>query len=79
MNEEKKKILRKCQNQMNIYSVLYERIPEDHLLKQIDRAIDFSFIKDLTANSYSPNRGRPACHPELLFRLCFLEKLVTIG
>ena len=37
-------MLRPNQNQTNFFSVLYDRIPEDHLLKRISNAVDFSFI-----------------------------------
>ena len=37
---------------MNFYSELYERIPEDHLLKRINQAVDFSFINEMAADSY---------------------------
>ena len=35
------------EKQLSFYSVLYEKIPENHLLKRIDRAVDFSFINEL--------------------------------
>jgi IS5 family transposase len=48
-------------------------VPDDHPLLQIDRVVDFSFVRDLVEDLYSPNRGREAIDPELLFRLCFLQ------
>ncbi|EPT36214.1 hypothetical protein SAG0176_10375, partial [Streptococcus agalactiae LDS 623] len=38
-------------NQVGFYS-LDELVPKDHLLRQIDEAIDFSFIYDLVKDSY---------------------------
>ena len=43
-----KRMLRESKELQNsFHSVLYEKIPESHILKQIDKAIDFSFINDL--------------------------------
>ena len=35
------------ERQNSFYSALYEKIPESHILKQIEKAVDFSFINDL--------------------------------
>ena len=55
--------------------LLEELVPEDHLLRKIDAAVDFGFIHDLCKGLYSPNIGRPAVPPELLFRMLFLGYL----
>lgn len=59
-------MLRFSEKQLSFYSVLYDRIPENHLLKRIDAAIDFGFINDLLADSYCRNFGRPAKEPEMM-------------
>ena len=56
------------EKQLSFYSVLYEKIPENHLLKRIDRAVDFSFITELLADSYCKDFGRPAKEPEMMMR-----------
>ena len=53
-------------------------VPQDHLLRKIDAAVDFSFIHDLCKDLYSPNIGRPAIEPELLFRMLFIGYLYGI-
>ncbi len=40
-------------------------VPEDHLLRDIDRAIDFSFIYELVQDKYSQDHGRPIVYREL--------------
>lgn len=57
---------------------LEELVPEDHLLRKIDRYIDFSFIHDLCAPYYSKDNGRPAIEPEILFKMLFLGYLYGI-
>ena len=72
-------MLRENNRQMNFYSVLYERIPEDHLLKRINQAVDFSFINEMVADSYCAHYGRPAKEPEMMAKLCILEKLYNLS
>ncbi|MGB0662950.1 MAG: IS5/IS1182 family transposase, partial [Pontibacterium sp.] len=40
-----------------------ELVPQDHLLRKIDKVIDFSFIHDLVKDLYCPDNGRPALDP----------------
>ena len=65
--------------QMSFYSSLYDKIPEKHILKVIDKAVDFSFVNDLLANSYSKDFGRPAKEPEMMMKLQFLEYLYGLS
>ena len=43
-------------------------VPEDHLLRQIDRAVDFAFIRPLCRPFYS-HTGRPSVDPVVLFKM----------
>ncbi len=72
-------MLRPNQSQINFFTVLYDRIPEDHLLKRIAGAVDFSFINELLADSYCATFGRPAKEPELMAKLCILERLYNLS
>ena len=58
--------------------ILEQLVPQDHLLRKIDRSIDFSFIRRLCAPLYSANLGRPAIEPEVLFRMLFVGYLYSI-
>lgn len=55
--------------------ILEQMVPENHLLRKIDRSIDFSFINKLCAPLYSENVGRLAVEPEVLFRMLFVGYL----
>lgn len=55
-----------------------ELVPKDHLLRKIEKSVDFSFIHDLCKDLYCPDNGRPAIEPELLFRMLFLGYLYGI-
>jgi transposase len=63
----------------SFHSELYNLIPEDHLLRKINEAVDFSFIYELVRPSYCEYYGRPANEPELLFRLLFLQYLYGLS
>jgi len=54
-------------------------VPDDHPLLEIDRAVDFSFVREVVGDLYSPDRGRPAVDPALLLRLCFLQAYYNLS
>lgn len=51
------------------YLELERLIPSDHILRKIDKIIDFSFVNPETESCYCPNNGRPSIPPELYFRM----------
>lgn len=52
-------------------------VPEDHLLRQIDRAVDFAFIRPLCRPFYS-HTGRPSVDPVVLFKMLLVGYLYGI-
>lgn len=57
---------------------LEELVPQDHLLRLINRYIRFDFIREKTAHLYCADNGRPALDPVLLFKLLFIGYLFGI-
>lgn len=56
------------------YIELYEKlIPEDNLLKRINRLIDFSFVYSELKDKYSPTMGRRAIDPIILFKYLLIK------
>ena len=53
-------------------------VPADHLLRKIDKAIDFNFIYDRVKDLYCPDNGRPAIDPVLLFKMLMIGYLYGI-
>lgn len=53
-------------------------VPADHLLRRIERAVDFSFIREKVACLYCPDNGRPAIDPAVLFKMLLLGYLYGI-
>ncbi|NEW62768.1 IS5/IS1182 family transposase, partial [Granulicatella sp. zg-ZJ] len=49
-----------------------ELVPKDHLLRKIDKSIDFNFIYEITSPYYSHTNGRNSLDPVVLFKLVFL-------
>ena len=66
-------------HQLNFLSVLYNRIPEKHILKRINSAISLSFINELLKDSYCSNFGRPAKEPEMMMRILILQNLYNLS
>lgn len=64
-------------NQVGLYS-LDELVPKDHLLRQIDRAVDFSFIYQLVEDSYCADNGRPSLDPVMLVKIPMIQCLFGI-
>jgi transposase len=56
---------------------MYELIPEDNILKLVNKFIDFSFIRKKTKHLYS-NKGRPSIDPELLLKMLLIGYLEGI-
>jgi len=56
---------------------LEELIPEDNLLRLIDRYVDFSFVRERLASFYS-STGRPSIDPDVLLRLLLMGYLYGI-
>ena len=50
-------------------------VPKDHLLRLIDKAIDWSFIYNLVEDKYSSDMGRPSMDPVTLIKIPFIQYL----
>ena len=59
------------------YFRLDDNIPENHLLRLIDKHISFDFVRERLKQSYS-DMGRPSIDPELLLRILLIGYLYGI-
>src|SRR6201988_1458235 len=59
------------------YFRLEDHIPENHLLRLIDKHISFEFVRQQLKDSYSET-GRPSIDPELLLRILLIGYLYGI-
>ena len=53
-------------------------VPQNHLLRIIDKAIDWRFIYELVEDKYSPDFGRPSMDPVVLIKIPFIQYLYGI-
>jgi transposase len=51
---------------------LDQLVPQDHLVRKMEAAIDFSFIYDVVKDVYS-EVGRPSIDPVILIKLTFVQ------
>ena len=53
-------------------------VPDNHLLRKIDSAVDFTRIYDFTENLYCADNGRPSIDPVVLFKMVLIQHLYGI-
>jgi len=56
---------------------LDDHVPADHLLRRTDGLLDFGFVREALAASYSTS-GRPSIDPELMLRMLLIGYLFGI-
>jgi transposase len=59
------------------YFRLEDQVPENHLLRLIEKHISFEFVRERLRTSYSET-GRPSIDPELLLRILLIGYLYSI-
>lgn len=64
-------------NQMEFVS-LEEMVPQNHLLRQIDAAIDFRKIYQFVEKLYCEDNGRPSIDPVVLFKIVLIQHIYGI-
>jgi len=69
----------KPQEELFPFVEMAKLVPENHILRLIDRYVDFSFIDDLVDDTYSEVTGRPATDPELMVRILMLGYLYNLS
>ncbi|WP_333609691.1 IS1182 family transposase [Arsukibacterium sp.] len=57
---------------------LEELVPKDHLVRKVDAAIDFEFIRDEVEHLYCKDNGRPPIDPVRLFKIMILGYLFGV-
>ena len=54
-------------------------MPQEHLLRKIDAAVDFDRIYDMVEPMYCQDNGRPGVDPVVLFKLVLLQHLYGLS
>lgn len=53
-------------------------VPEDHILRDIEKAINFKFIYEEVKDLYSDSKGRPSIDPVVLFKIILIQYIFGI-
>ncbi len=70
---------RRDQEELFVVGSMADLIPEDYILKRVDQAVAFSWIREEVQTLYDAEKGRPSIDPEAAPRLmlaCFLLGIV---
>ena len=60
------------------FAVLEELVPKDHLVRQVDAAINLDFVYETVKDTYCEDNGRPSIDPVVLVKLVMLQHLFGI-
>ena len=69
--------LKSDQGQLFYEFHLSDAVPEDHLVRKIDTALDLSWLRSELAPHYS-SMGRPSIDPELMIRMLVVGYVFAI-
>ena len=50
-------------------------VPQEHLLRKIDAAVDFNALYEMVEPLYSEDGGRPSIDPVVLFKMVLIQHL----
>ena len=54
-------------------------VPEEHLLRKIDKAVDFSRLYEMVEPLYCEDNGRPSVDPVVLFKMVLIQHLYGLS
>lgn len=60
---------KRWQEDLFVAGPLGDLIPDDHILKRVDKVLDLSWLRDEVHDCYDENMGRPGIDPEAAVRL----------
>jgi transposase len=60
------------------YASVEDLVASDHILRGIEKAVDFSFIYDKVSDRYSAERGRPSIDPVILIKIVLIQYMFGI-
>ena len=60
------------------FACIDQFVPQDHLVRKLENAIDFDFIYDEVKGLYCEDNGRPGIDPVTLFKLVFVQRMFGI-
>lgn len=74
-----KVLTKNIENRKHVEFVSLEQVvPADHLLRQIDVAIDSNKIYGLVGELHSKDNGRPSIDPVVMFKIVLIQHIYGI-
>ena len=64
--------------QLKVISI-EDLVPQDHLLRKVEAAIDFSFVREELKDYYCQDNGRPSIDPVVLIKLCVINYMYGLN
>lgn len=64
-------------NQLEVVAIS-DLVPQDHLLRKVDKVLDLNFIYPLVEDKYCLDNGRPSIDPVILVKIILIQKLFGI-
>ena len=65
-------------NEFMVVSTMEALVPDDHLVRKLERYVDWNFIYDITSPFYS-DKVRNWTDPVILFKMMFINKIFGIN
>ena len=62
---------------LNVCSV-DQLVPEGHLVRKLDKALDFESFRSLLSPYYDESKGRPSIDPLVILKICFIQEIFGI-
>lgn len=70
---------KKAKNREQIEFICLENlVPQDHLLRKIDSAVDFDKLYEFVEELYCNDNGRPSIDPVILFKMVLIQHFYGI-
>ncbi|MCU7558677.1 transposase, partial [Macrococcus sp. TMW 2.2395] len=64
-------------NQLEVVAIS-DLVPQNHLLRKVDKVLDLNFIYPLVKDKYCLDNGRPSIDPVILVKIILIQKLFGI-
>ena len=58
--------------------VLDKLVPENHMVRKLDKYVDLNYVYDMVRSSYCENNGRPSVDPVVLVKIAIIKKIFGI-
>lgn len=57
---------------------LEELVPQNHMVRKMEKVLDLSFVYDLLEDTYCEDNGRPSVDPVVILKLALIKKMFGI-